>query len=223
MSNSKWLGVDNDLDGLIRRAAPKQIADQGVDQKVDRGVDPAADITAPNMALPEGPAAAALAPSSAPSSALSDAPASSAALSVAAWIKNWMGSEFQIDAASIEDDARFAAFGMDSVAAMLLTGALETWTGADLPPSIVWEHRSIAALANHVADLPGVNIPPATNLSQPAAAGKPRASEPLPTNPNNGGPLASDPLSLLARADELSEAEMEALTQDFAETVEEAT
>lgn len=198
-------GVDDDLDGLIRRAAPNQSADQGVDQKVDRGVDPAANITAPNMALPEVPAAAAL--------ALSDAPASSAALSVAAWIKNWMGSEFQIDAASIEDDARFAAFGMDSVAAMLLTGALETWTGADLPPSLVWEHRSITALANHIAGLPGVNLPPATNLSQPAIAGKPRTSE----------PRASDPLSLLARADELSEAEMEALIQDFAEPVEEAT
>lgn len=193
--------VDTDLDGLIRRDRPNHSKHHATG--------------ATNAASPE--------PASGEAPAPSEIMVNAATQTVADWIKNWMAAEFQIDAAEIEDDARFAVFGMDSVAAMLLTGALETWVGADLPASVVWEHRSIAALANHVAGLPGVEIPRAETLSQPSTAGAPGPSDLQQSDPQLSHTLASDPMSLLAQADALSEAELEALIQDFAETVQEAT
>ena len=97
---------------------------------------------------------------------------------------------------------------MDSVAAMLLTGALEDWIDTDLPASLVWEHRSITALATHVAGLPGVTIP----SFDVAPTAKPKA-EVDPT----------DLISLLAGADDLSESELQELIARLDQTPSEVT
>ncbi len=127
---------------------------------------------------------------------------------LSAWIKRWMASEFQIEIAAIDEAARFSSFGMDSVAAMLLTGALEDWTGVDLPASLVWEHRSIRALASHVAGLAGVTIPGLKTV----AATDPQAEV-----------EAADLMSLLAGADDLSETELAALIARLEQTTPEVT
>ena len=175
--------VETDLDGLIRRD-PVQPEPAQQDQIASAPADP------PQAAPPVG------------------ARTSPEILALSAWIKRWMASEFQIDPAEIEDTARFSSFGMDSVAAMLLTGALEDWIDTDLPASLVWEHRSITALATHVAGLPGVTIP----SFDVAPTAKPKA-EVDPT----------DLISLLAGADDLSESELQELIARLDQTPSEVT
>lgn len=172
-------GVDTDLDGLIRRNTPQATP------------------------VPQAPALAAAPAATAPAAGEG---AEIRALST--WIKRWMASEFQIDAAEIDDSARFSSFGMDSVAAMLLTGALEDWVDVDLPAALVWEHRSIVALATHVAGLPGVTIP---DIDAPPADGS--LAEVAPT----------DLMSLLAGADDLSEQELAELIARLDRTTPEVT
>ncbi|TNF22211.1 MAG: hypothetical protein EP318_04530 [Rhodobacteraceae bacterium] len=105
---------------------------------------------------------------------------------VSAWLKRWMAREFAVRPETIADSDRFAAYGMDSVAAMMLVSALEDWTGTDLPPTLVWDHPSVAAIARAIAALPEARI-------------------------DGAGAPAQDDLALLARVDELSEDELAAL------------
>jgi 8-amino-7-oxononanoate synthase len=45
----------------------------------------------------------------------------------------------------------FAVFGLDSIAAVGLSGELEDWLGVELPATILWDYPTIAALAEHLA------------------------------------------------------------------------
>lgn len=108
---------------------------------------------------------------------------------VTTWLKRWMAREFAVRPETIADTDRFAAYGMDSVAAMMLVSALEDWTGTDLPPTLVWDHPSVEAIAREIAAMPEARI---------AGAVEPARE-------------AQDDLALLARVDDLSEDELAAL------------
>lgn len=108
------------------------------------------------------------------------------------WLKTWMAAESSTERAEIGDDDRFAAFGMDSVAAQLLVGKLQDWLGVDLPATLVWEYRTVSALARYLAELPDIKIE-----NTPLEAAK------------------DDPLALLAGVDQLSQAELEALVAHY--------
>ncbi len=108
------------------------------------------------------------------------------------WLKTWMAAEFSTKQAEIDDDDRFAAFGMDSVSAQLLVGKLQDWLGVDLPATLVWEYRTVSELARYLAELPDIKI----------------ENTPLDT-------AKDDPLALLAGVDEMSEAELEALVAHY--------
>ncbi len=45
----------------------------------------------------------------------------------------------------------FAAFGLDSIAAVGLAGELEDWLEVELPGTILWDYPTIAALAEYLA------------------------------------------------------------------------
>jgi acyl carrier protein len=47
----------------------------------------------------------------------------------------------------------FASYGIASVEAVHLVGKLETWLGLTLDPTLLWDHPTIDALANHLAGL----------------------------------------------------------------------
>ena len=47
----------------------------------------------------------------------------------------------------------FASYGIASVEAVHLVGKLETWLGLTLDPTLLWDHPTIDALANHHAGL----------------------------------------------------------------------
>lgn len=116
-------GEELALDPLMRRAAPPPFGPPAVPDDI-----------------PAAPAPAV-------------APASGRFREIAEWLKAWIAGEFRRDAADIGDNDRFSEFGMDSVAAMMLTGALEQWLGAELNPTLVWDHPTIGAMAAHLAGI----------------------------------------------------------------------
>lgn len=134
----------------------------------------------------QAPASAAPSPPTRPD-APPDPPAKTEVVST--WLKRWMAREFAVRPETVADTDRFAAYGMDSVAAMMLVSALEDWTGTDLPPTLVWDHPSVDAIAREIAAMPDARI---DGAAEPARA-------------------AQDDLALLARVDELSEDELAAL------------
>jgi acyl-CoA synthetase (AMP-forming)/AMP-acid ligase II/3-oxoacyl-(acyl-carrier-protein) synthase/acyl carrier protein len=79
-----------------------------------------------------------------------EAPARSAQ-EIAAWIRRAIGAHSGVDPASIDPRRSFNELGLDSAAAVGLSGDLERWLGRTLPATTAFDHPTIAALAAHLA------------------------------------------------------------------------
>jgi acyl carrier protein len=71
---------------------------------------------------------------------------------IEAWLVKAIARSLRIDPKSIDAQTLFADFGIDSVAAVELSGDLEEWLGKKVAPTVVWDYPSIALLAAHLAD-----------------------------------------------------------------------
>jgi len=70
-----------------------------------------------------------------------------------AWLVAKISSLTGIQAKEISVDQPFAHFGLDSVAAVSLSGELEDWLGRKLSPTLVYDYPSVKALADYLATL----------------------------------------------------------------------
>lgn len=68
-----------------------------------------------------------------------------------AWLIERISAETGLPAQEIEVDMPFARLGLDSTAAVALTGELEEVLGQTLDPTVVFEFPTIARLARHLA------------------------------------------------------------------------
>jgi acyl carrier protein len=68
-----------------------------------------------------------------------------------AWMVERIAAAVGLDAADIDVDAPFIDHGLDSVAALQLTGELETFLGRPLDATLVFEYPTIATLCRHLA------------------------------------------------------------------------
>jgi acyl carrier protein len=117
--------------------------------------------------------------------------------SIRDWIVRWMANELNLEPVQIEAEKSFLAHGMDSMSAMMLVGDLEGLTGRRLPPTLAWDHPSVAELARHLA-----------------SEGASLESRPASTLPAAGnGP--TDPRAILSQLDGMSEEDMDVLLQEY--------
>lgn len=72
--------------------------------------------------------------------------------SVKAWLVTYIAGLVGIDEAAVQEDAQFSTFGLDSAAAIGMTGDLSDWLGKEIDPTIVYEHPTIQALALHALE-----------------------------------------------------------------------
>src|SRR5579884_2653628 len=108
------------------------------------------------------------------------------------WIGAWICRELKLEQNQLDSGATFVRYGMDSVNAIMLIGDLEEYLGCRLSPTLAWDHPTIEALAEHLAQ------------------------EAIPA----GSPVRStDKAALLARLDELSEEELDALLEEHVAVV----
>lgn len=64
----------------------------------------------------------------------------------------WLGHAADVDAAELDPNRPFADYGLDSLAAVELTGQLEDGLGLKLSPTIAWTFPTAATLARHLAE-----------------------------------------------------------------------
>ena len=74
------------------------------------------------------------------------------AAEIADWFAAQLSGEFGVPASDIDPSRPFAYYGLDSVRAIRLTAALESWLGRELSPTLAYEYPSIELLSRHLAD-----------------------------------------------------------------------
>lgn len=93
---------------------------------------------------------------------------------IRAWFVDRLALELGVSTAEIDTTLPFAHHGLDSVHAIQLLGALETWLGRAVPPTLVYEYPTIdqaaAYLSGDAAD---------DTRTAPADLPEPRADEPI--------------------------------------------
>ena len=71
---------------------------------------------------------------------------------IQAWLVAQLAERLKMPAKEIDPREPFAAYGMDSLTALMMAGDLETWLGRHLSPSLMYDYPSIEALAQHLAE-----------------------------------------------------------------------
>ena len=72
--------------------------------------------------------------------------------SIAEWLVRWIAKELGLPADEIETEKSLLDYSLSSVTAMMLVGDLEEWLGLTLPPTLVWDFPSIAAIADYLTE-----------------------------------------------------------------------
>ncbi|MGO9652718.1 amino acid adenylation domain-containing protein [Mycobacterium sp.] len=70
---------------------------------------------------------------------------------IAAWFVSQLSSELGLLPTEIETSVQFANYGLDSVHAIRLTAALQTWLGRELSPTLAYEYPTIDLISEFLA------------------------------------------------------------------------
>lgn len=73
------------------------------------------------------------------------------AAEIESWLRDELARALEIQTPEIDVEAPLTEIGLDSVALLEITGALEEWLGFELSPSTLTQHRTIRALSTHLA------------------------------------------------------------------------
>lgn len=73
-------------------------------------------------------------------------------LKIREWLVSYMSYLLEIEPEQVGVETTFARYGLDSSAAIVLTGDLGDWLGIQLEPTLVYDYPTIAALADHLAE-----------------------------------------------------------------------
>ena len=68
------------------------------------------------------------------------------------WLITYMREELNIDENEIDFDAQFSDYGLDSSAAVILTGDLGEWLGYDPEPTLLLDYPTLSKLVDYLAD-----------------------------------------------------------------------
>lgn len=67
------------------------------------------------------------------------------------WLVSKLSEKLGLEPEAIDIGATFASFGLDSRAAIRISGDLERWLGCQLPPTLVWDYPTIESAARFLA------------------------------------------------------------------------
>lgn len=72
------------------------------------------------------------------------------ATEIQAWIVSYLADLLEVDSEEIEVTIPFDRYGLDSSAAVGLTGDLEDWLGCELDPTLLYDYPTVEALVQHL-------------------------------------------------------------------------
>lgn len=87
------------------------------------------------------------------STAQSQPPSSGApdAAAVKEWLVGYIAQLLEFERSEVRTNLALSRYGLDSTAAVALTGDLGDWLGREVNPRILYEQRTIDALSDYVA------------------------------------------------------------------------
>ena len=94
------------------------------------------------------------APGSAAGAALGATAGSVSAAEIRSWLVEHLASLLDIPEREVSVTSTFDEYGLDSAAAVAMTGELARWLRVDLDANLASEHRTIEAVALHLAGKP---------------------------------------------------------------------
>ncbi|MDJ0650142.1 MAG: condensation domain-containing protein, partial [Xenococcaceae cyanobacterium MO_188.B19] len=71
---------------------------------------------------------------------------------IEAWLIDYLAQELEIEPEAIDITVPFERYGLDSSAAIVLTGDLEDWLGCELEPELLFDYQTIAELTQYIVD-----------------------------------------------------------------------
>jgi acyl transferase domain-containing protein/acyl-CoA synthetase (AMP-forming)/AMP-acid ligase II/acyl carrier protein len=78
---------------------------------------------------------------------------------IATWLTEQLARRLHLEARQFDPREPFSRYGLDSLTAVELSGALERWLGRRLPPTLIYDYPSIQALAAQLAVMVGTRDP----------------------------------------------------------------
>jgi acyl-CoA synthetase (AMP-forming)/AMP-acid ligase II/acyl carrier protein len=97
-----------------------------------------------------------------PSADLGTAAASPGRQGIESWLRERVGAVIGLAARQVDRAKPFSEYGIDSLQGVTISGELADWLRRPLPPTLLWDQPTIAALARHLADEAGEGAPPAS-------------------------------------------------------------
>lgn len=71
-------------------------------------------------------------------------------LDIEHWLQQAVAEALEKPTDTIALDVPLSEMGLDSVAAVALTGDLEDWSGLEVDPTLIFDYPTIQALAEHL-------------------------------------------------------------------------
>ncbi|NEO43442.1 MAG: acyl carrier protein [Moorea sp. SIO4A3] len=68
------------------------------------------------------------------------------------WLVSYLAELLEIDQDEVDVTIPFDSYGLDSSAAIGLTGDLEDWLGCDIDPTLLYDYPTIEAQAQYLAE-----------------------------------------------------------------------
>ena len=70
---------------------------------------------------------------------------------IQAWIVSYLAELLEVDPDEVDVTIPFDRYGLDSAAAVGLTGDLEEWLGKEVDPTVLYDYPTIASLVKHLS------------------------------------------------------------------------
>ncbi|MBE9235322.1 acyl carrier protein [Anabaena aphanizomenioides LEGE 00250] len=72
------------------------------------------------------------------------------AVKIREWLVSYVADLLEIEAEEVDVETNFSRYGLDSSAAVILTGDLGNWLGKEIEPTIIYDYPTIASLAEYL-------------------------------------------------------------------------
>lgn len=70
---------------------------------------------------------------------------------IQAWIVSYLAELLEVDSEEIDITIPFDRYGLDSSAAVGLTGDLEEWLETEIDPTLLYDYPTVEALVQHLS------------------------------------------------------------------------
>jgi len=67
------------------------------------------------------------------------------------WIVAYLADLLEIEPEDVDVTIPFDRYGLDSSAAVVLTGDLENWLGIEVEPTLLYDYPTVEALVEHLS------------------------------------------------------------------------